>query len=287
MTDIKNNRKVVNVLSAKATPLVGDLVVRRALPRRELRRLGGFVFLDHFGPVRSRRGLMDVPPHPHCGLQTVTYLFEGEIFHTDALGSECYIRPGDVNWMTAGRAITHAEQVFADEGSLHGIQTWVGLPHEHRQTEPAFEHFSKDVLPHIELENVSVSVLAGEVGEAVSPIPTFQSLTYFDVQAEPNSTVTLPVNPAHQLGIYVAEGAIKLGETEIKTGDLAHLSDDGSEIVSNSEAGARFIVLGGEPLPEPTVIYWNFVTDSLEEAKAKMADWENGKFPAVSNYKAI
>lgn len=278
-------RNIVNVIPARETPLVGDFVVRRALPRRELRRLGGFVFLDHFGPVRSQRNILDVPPHPHCGLQTVTYLFEGEILHTDALGSECFIRPGDVNWMTAGRAITHAEQVLAEEGVLHGIQTWVGLPHAHRKTEPAFEHFPKDVLPRIELENVSFSVLAGELGEAVSPIPTFQGLTYLDVQAKANSNVTLPVNPAHQLGVYVAEGAIEINETKIGVGDLAHLSDGGSEILLSSKDGARFIVLGGEPLPEPTVIYWNFVVDTVGEGKARMIEWENGEFPPVPKYK--
>lgn len=277
-------RNIVNVIPARETPLIGDFFVRRALPRRELRRLGGFVFLDHFGPVASQKNILDVPPHPHCGLQTVTYLFDGEILHTDALGSECFIRPGDVNWMTAGRAITHAEQVFADEGVLHGIQTWVGLPHEHRKTEPAFEHFPKEVLPHIELENVSVSVLAGELGEAVSPIPTFQGLTYLDVQAKPNSNVTLPVNPAHQLGIYVAEGAIEIGETKIGVGDLAHLSDGAGEILLSSKDGARFIVLGGEPLPEPTVIYWNFVVDTVGEGKARMIEWENGEFPPVPKY---
>ncbi|HEY8562699.1 MAG TPA: pirin family protein [Pyrinomonadaceae bacterium] len=281
------DRSIRFKLTAKESPLTGSFRVYRALPRRELRRVGGFVFLDHFDAENLAPANFDVPPHPHIGLQTVTYLFEGEILHTDALGFQERITPGAVNWMTAGRGITHAEQVIERLPRMHGIQSWVGLPHDRRKTAPAFEHFSAEILPTVELDGAIIRVLAGRLGEAVSPIPTFQELTYLDVAARAGGRLEIDVAAGHELAVYVCAGEISIGGERVERFALAKLSDGADKLAFSCPADARFIVLGGEPLPDPTVIYWNFVTDTLGEAKQAMLDWEAGKFPPVPKYKKI
>jgi len=266
---------------AKVAELTAEARVRRALPRAGLRRIGPFVFCDHFGPVPAKPESMGIPAHPHVGLQTVTYLFSGESRHTDSLGSDQIIRPGDVNWMTGGSGIVHAEEVLPGPGELHGMQTWVGLPQAHRRIAPAFAHFSSVVLPRLEFAGARVRVVAGRVGEAASPVPTFQPLTYLDVELEPGATLHLPVEAAQSLGVYVAVGELEISAQRVDSGVLAHLSESSPLLVLSSKAGARAIVLGGEPLPEPTVIWWNFVVDSVAEGKALQADWEAGRFPSI------
>ncbi len=274
-------------LQAKESPLVGNFSVYRALPRRELRRVGGFVFFDHFDAENITPAQFDVPPHPHLGLQTVTYLFEGEILHTDSLGFQETITPGAVNWMTAGRGITHAEQVLQTQPRMHGIQSWVGLPHNKRQMAPSFEHFSKENLPTIKLENAEIRVIAGNLDENVSPIPTFQELSYLDISAKNGCQIEINVNPAHELAVYVCEGEISIDGENVGRYDLAKLTDGGAKFAFTSVADTRFVLFGGEPLPEPTVIYWNFITDTLGEAKQAMIDWEDGKFAEVPKYKKV
>jgi quercetin 2,3-dioxygenase len=280
-------RKIQLKLTAKESPLTGSFTVYRALPRRELRRVGGFVFFDHFDAEKIAPEHFDVPPHPHVGLQTVTYLFEGEILHTDSLGFQEYITPGAVNWMTAGRGITHAEQAMKLIPRMHGIQSWVGLPHAHRKTAPSFEHFAEDNLPTVELENARIRVLAGNLGESSSPIPTFQELTYLDISAGAGCALEINVNPSHELAAYVCEGEISIHGGRVERFVLAKLSDGEDKFAFSCEQGARFVVFGGEQLPDPTVIYWNFITDSLGEAKQAMLDWEAGKFPEVPKYKMV
>ena len=279
-------RTVDLILPAAESFLPGDFVVHRALPRRELRRVGGFVFFDHFDQPNITPELFDVPPHPHVGLQTVTYLFEGEILHTDSLDYQQPIIPGDVNWMTSGRGITHSEQVTKLLPRIHGVQSWVGLPHSKRAIEPAFEHYANAVLPRIETETVSMTLIAGETGGLRSPISTYQQLTYMDIAAEPGGTMEITVDPAHELAVYVCEGAINIAGTDIKLHDLAQLSA-GERFSFTADTRSRFVLLGGEPLPDPTVIYWNFITDTLGEAKQRAIDWEDGKFPPVNKYRKI
>ncbi len=279
-------RTIQLILPAAESVLPGDFVVHRALPRRELRRIGGFVFLDHFDQPDITPELFDVPPHPHIGLQTVTYLFEGEILHTDSLDYQQSIIPGDVNWMTAGRGITHSEQVTRLLPSIHGIQSWVGLPHADRQAEPDFQNFDGATLPVLAGEGFEAKIIAGSCGNLASPIPTFQQLTYFDLKIEGGATASLPVNADHELAVYVCGGEVTIGDTAIKRFDLAKLSP-GNEIVITASQTSRLVLLGGEPLPEPTVIYWNFITDTVGEAKQAMLDWEAGKFPPVTKYKKI
>ena len=279
-------RTVELILPASESRLSGDFIVRRALPRRELRRVGGFVFLDHFDQPDITPELFDVPPHPHVGLQTVTYLFEGEILHTDSLDYQQLIRPGDVNWMTSGRGITHSEQVTELQPRVHGLQSWVGLPHDKRKVEPAFEHFSKDVLPKIEGTGFSMTVIAGEIDGKRSPIPTYQDLVYIDIRAAAGISHQFAVNPTHELAVYVCEGAIKIGDSELKRQDLGKLSS-GNSFGFSATDDVRFVLIGGEPLPEPTVIYWNFITDTIGEAKQRLKDREDGEFARVNKYRKI
>lgn len=281
------NRKIELKLIAKESPLVGNFSVYRALPRRELRRVGGFVFFDHFDVENISPEQFDVPPHPHIGLQTVTYLFEGEILHTDSLDSEQSITPGDVNWMTAGRGITHAEQVLKNLPRMHGIQSWVGLPHDKRKIAPSFEHFAKENLPTFETVCAKIRVLAGNLDANVSPIPTFQALTYLDIAAEAGCALEINVKKSHELAVYVCEGEISIDGETVEKFALAKLSDGEEKFSFKSENGARFVLFGGETLPEPTVIYWNFITDTLGEAKQAMLDWEDGKFAEVPKYKKV
>jgi redox-sensitive bicupin YhaK (pirin superfamily) len=279
-------RTVDLILPAGESYLPGDFVVHRALPRRELRRVGGFVFLDHFDQPDITPELFDVPPHPHVGLQTVTYLYEGEILHTDSLDYQQKIYPGDVNWMTSGSGITHAEQVVESQPRVHGLQSWIGLPHDKRKIEPAFEHFSKDVLPKIEGEGFSMTVIAGEIEGQDSPIPTFQELVYVDIRANAGTTHEFAVDASHELAVYVCIGEITVGDKLLTQHDLGKLSA-GDSLQFEATTDAQFVIIGGEPLPEPTVIYWNFITDTLGEAKQRLIDWEEGKFPPVSKYRKI
>jgi redox-sensitive bicupin YhaK (pirin superfamily) len=277
-------RTVEKVLTARESYLPGDFVVYRALPRRELRRVGGFVFLDHFDHESVSPELFDVPPHPHVGLQTVTYLFDGEVLHTDSLDNQQMISPGEVNWMTAGRGITHAEQVTALQPRMHGLQSWVGLPQDMRKVEPDFANFPSADLPTVESDGVKMKVIAGELNGRRSPIPTFQDLTYIDITAPSGSSKSFAVNAEHELAVYMCEGSISIGEQLIGRHDLAKLSP-GSTLAFAVASDTRFVLIGGEPLPEPTVIYWNFITDTVGEAKQRLIDWEDGKFPPVGKYR--
>jgi quercetin 2,3-dioxygenase len=280
-------RKIQLKLTAKESPLTGNFSVYRALPRRELRRVGGFVFFDHFDAENIAPEHFDVPPHPHIGLQTVTYLFEGEILHTDSLGYQEFITPGAVNWMTAGKGITHAEQAMKPIPRLHGVQSWVGLPHANRKVAPSFEHFAQENLPTVELENAEIRVLAGNLDENRSPIPTFQELTYLDISADAGCALEINVDPSHELAVYVCEGEISIAGERVERFVLAKLSDGAEKFAFACEQTARFVLFGGENLPDPTVIYWNFITDTLGEAKQAMLDWEAGKFPEVTKYKKV
>ncbi len=274
--------EVAQCLPATSTTLIGENKVWRSLPRRAQRRVGPFVFCDHFGPTKLGQAPMSVPAHPHCGLQTVTYLLSGSLRHTDSIGSVQIIQPGDVNWMTAGAGIVHAEETLSTNEPLHLIQTWVGLPQAHRKTAPAFEHYARDTLPSIQMQGATIRVLAGALHDARSPVHTFQATTYLDIMLSPGSDADLTVDPSHELAAYVIEGTLHIGSDPIDTHALAVLTP-GDKLRLTSATGARVLLLGGEPLPEPTVIWWNFVVDSLEEGKAREADWHAGRFAGITH----
>ena len=278
-------RAVAELVPATAVDVVPGLRVHRALPRRALRRIGPVALCDHFGPTTPQAPGADVPPHAHVGLQAVTYLFSGAIEHRDSLGSLKVVRPGDVNWMTAGRGVTHAEHVLPGEGPLHGVQVWVALPRAHRKTEPAFSHHSEIELPQLCFAGARARILAGRIGDTASPIALFHPITLVDVEIDANMSVSIEVDATHALGLYVVMGDVLVGprSTAVEAHTLARLSD-GEPVVwlrSASEKPARALLLGGAPIEEPTVIWRNFIVDTLDEGRAKQADWDAGRFPKI------
>jgi len=270
---------------------LGDgFMVRRLLPRATRRSVGPFVFFDHFGPVQFPPGRgLDVRPHPHINLATVTYLFDGEMIHRDSLGSQQAIRPGDVNWMTAGRGIVHSERTDpvrrATGWSSHGLQLWVGLPRAHEETAPTFDHYPAAVLPSLEERGALVRVLAGQAYGLRSPVRTHSRLIYLDVQLEAGATLELPDDDGDR-GVYLVAGAVSCDGQRFAPHRLLSLRP-GSRVHLRAEIATRFVLVGGEPLDGPRHIWWNFVSSSTERIEQAKRDWTErrgdggGPFPLV------
>ncbi len=264
---------------------LGGFQVRRALPSTERQMVGPFVFFDHMGPAvfHAGRGL-DVRPHPHIGLATVTYLFEGEIMHRDSLGTVQAIRPGAVNWMTAGRGIVHSERTAAElrllEKSLHGIQTWVALPQAHEETAPDFAHVGRDALPEVTGEGKRVRVIAGEMFGARSPVRTFSDMIYADASLDAGAS--LPIAAEHiERAVYVLDGSIEIAGDAYGSGRLLVLRP-GDPITLRAQTAARVLVLGGEPMDGPRHVWWNLVSSRRERIEQAKADWRGGRFDRVA-----
>jgi len=267
-------------------PRVRDLgdgfQVRRALPSAQCRSVGPFVFFDHMGPVRLAAGRgLDVRPHPHIGLATVTYLFQGEILHRDSLGNVQPIRPGEVNWMTAGRGIAHSERTPADlranGTSLSGIQVWVGLPREDEEREPAFAHH--EGLPVMEENGVTVRVVLGDLLGMSSPVATLSPTFYADVSLTAGRRMALPSEPDER-GLYVVDGAVEIAGRTHREGEML-VFESGVEVLVASHPGGRFVTFGGAPLDGPRFVWWNFVSSREDRIREAAADWRAGRFPPV------
>ncbi len=268
------------------TPRVSDLgdgfTVRRALPCPEARSVGPFVFFDHMGPVVLSGGrALDVRPHPHIGLATVTYLFSGEILHRDSLGTVQSIRPGEVNWMTAGRGIVHSERTPAAlrTGShpLQGIQIWVALPRAHEEDAPSFAHYAG--VPLERTEGAEVRVIVGRFGATVSPVATLSPMFYHDVALQPAATHTIAAEHEER-ALYVTEGAVELAGTIVRAGELAVLEPGMPAPVRASNA-ARLLAFGGPPLDAPRYLWWNLVSSRRERIAEAAEQWQRGAFPPV------
>jgi len=271
----------VLVINARAKDIVG-FPVRRALPAIERRMIGPFVFLDQMGPIRLAPGQrLDVRPHPHIGLSTMTYLFEGEILHRDSLGTVQMIRPGAVNWMTSGRGIAHSERT--PEGSsietLSGIQFWVALPRSHEEMEPQFRHLEADELPAFADRRVSGRVIAGTALGLSSPLRAPHPMLCMDVALQKDATWELPADYPER-GLYVAAGEIELDGASHRQGRLLVLPA-GYPAMVRATSDARLVVLGGEPLDGPRHIWWNFVSSSKDRIEKAKLDWKLGRFAAV------
>jgi redox-sensitive bicupin YhaK (pirin superfamily) len=280
------------LLETLIVPRTSDLgngfEVRRALPSRQRRMVGPFIFFDQMGPIVFRAGTgLDVRPHPHIGLATVTYLFEGEILHRDSLGTVQAIQPGAVNWMTAGSGIAHSErtgpEVRARGGPLSGIQSWVALPQAHEETAPAFAHHDRDSLPVIEGEGAHVRLIAGTLCGARSPVRTASAMVYADVRLAPGARFALSAEHEERAA-YLVEGAVTLagcGEAFV-AGQLL-IFRPGAEIVlaAAKMAPARLMLLGGAPMDGPRHIWWNFVSSSKERIEQAKADWKEKRFASV------
>ena len=275
----------VEIAIVPRTRDLGDgFEVRRVLPFAKRRMVGPFVFFDAMGPTVFARGQgLDVRPHPHIGLATVTYLFAGEIIHRDSLGNVQPIRPGDVNWMTAGRGIAHSERSdrarLAQEPRLFGIQSWVALPQRDEETAPDFTHHPAATLPLIEGDGTSLRLIAGELFGARAPARTFSEMFYADVLLDPGARLALP--PGHEeRGAFLVEGAVELAGETHAAGQLL-VFRPGIDIVLGAVQGARLMLLGGAPMDGPRHIWWNFVSSSPERIEAAKADWKAGRFAPV------
>lgn len=262
---------------------LGGFEVRRALPSTQRRLVGPFVFFDEMGPAVLAPGRgVDVRPHPHVGLATVTYLFDGELLHRDSLGTVQVIRPGAVNWMTAGRGIVHSERTPAEAraagGPLSGIQTWVALPARDEETAPAFAHTPAGALPVVEGEGVRARIIAGALFGARSPVRVFSETIYADVALEDGARVQVP--EAEERAVYVARGAIELGGARHEAGRLLVLRPRGAVLLA-ARGPARLLVLGGATLDGPRHVWWNFVSTSAERIAQAAADWAARRFDEV------
>jgi redox-sensitive bicupin YhaK (pirin superfamily) len=273
---------LVLVIDAKAKDIAG-FAVRRALPVAQRRAVGPFVFLDQMGPalLSSGQGL-DIAPHPHIGLSTMTYLFEGEILHRDSLGTVQMIRPGAMNWMTAGRGIVHSERTPLEGrsgGHLSGIQFWVALPKSHEESTPSFLHLEAASLPVLEGEGVTARVVAGEAFSTRSPLDAPHPMICVDAKMKAGARLEVPMLHAEQ-ALYITTGRIELAGALYGQGQLIILSR-GDPMAIRAMSDARLILLGGEPLDGPRHIWWNFVSSSKERIEQAKEDWKTRRFPQV------
>jgi len=265
---------------------IGAFEVRRALPVAHRRMVGPFVFFDQMGPAEfiTDQG-MDVRPHPHIGLATVTYLYDGGVFHRDSLGNALEIQPGAVNWMIAGNGITHSERSAPERRvageKLFGIQTWVALPEKDEDTDPGFEHVEEAKLPFIEGEGKEVRLILGNLYGERAPVSVFSEMFYADVVLAAGAKIPLPKDHEDR-GIYVTEGEVEIAGTRFEAGRMM-VFRPGDEITVTAVRPSRLMLLGGATLEGPRHIWWNFVSSSkekLEQAKRDWAagDWEHGRF---------
>ena len=264
---------------------LGGFEVRRVLPSGQRQMVGPFIFFDQMGPAEFLPGRgIDVRPHPHIGLATVTYLFAGTIVHRDSLGVVQSITPGDVNWMTAGRGIVHSERSdpeWKKRGhKLYGIQIWVALPKAHEETEPDFAHSAAASLPLIEGEGKSVRIVAGSLFGKTSSVQTFSNLFYADAVLQSGAALALGAKHEER-AIYLVEGTVEIGGQLFEAGRLLVFSS-GDEIAVKAESAARILLLGGEPMDGPRHIWWNFVSSSRERIEQAKADWKAQRFPPVA-----
>jgi len=265
---------------------LGGFEVRRVLPAAGLQTVGPFIFFDHIGPaLLARGGGVDVRPHPHIGLATVTYLFDGAFMHRDSLGSAQVIRPGDVNWMVAGRGIVHSErtppgQRAAPEGaSIHGIQTWIALPREDEEVAPAFEHHPAKTLPQISRPGARLGLIAGAAYGARAPASVYSPMFYLAAELAGGAELELPAEYAER-AVYVVDGEIRIDEQHYGVGQMPVFeSTADARVVARTPA--RIMLLGGAPLDGPRHIWWNFVSSSLERIERAKLDWQEQRFAAV------
>jgi hypothetical protein len=263
---------------------LGDVTVHRALPSARSRMVGPFIFFDHFGPAVFSAGKgIDVRPHPHIGLATVTYLFDGEIVHRDSLGTALPIRPGAVNWMTAGRGIVHSERTAADhrDGSepLHGLQLWVALPMKDEEGIPAFAHTAAADIPEFRENGLGLRVVAGTMHGLRSPVATSWDTLFAD--AHLTAGTVLPLDPEHEeRAVYVLSGEIEIGGDQHGPEKLLVLKP-GDRITVKALTDAHIVVVGGAAMDGPRHIWWNFVSSRKERIEAAKADWKAGRFDIV------
>jgi redox-sensitive bicupin YhaK (pirin superfamily) len=264
---------------------IGSFLVGRLLPFREKRMVGPFIFIDHMGPIKLNERLhMDVLPHPHIGLSTLTYLFEGNIMHRDTLGTEMEIKPGEVNWMTAGKGIVHSERtpdyLRNSESYLHGLQIWVALPVELEEMDPEFHHFDQAAIPSWETDGVKYKLIAGEAFGKKSPVPVFSKLYMIEIKSDHDQEISIGKDLYGESGLYILEGHVEsdgntFGEKQIL------VAKDSSLCSFVMKANTTIYLFGGEAFPEHRYIDWNFVSSKKELIDKAKQDWIDQKFPTI------
>ena len=275
---------IKQVIVPRTADLGDDFMVRRALPSAKARMVGPFIFLDHFGPTVFNVGHgLDVRPHPHIGLATVTYLFDGEIMHRDSLGTSLSIKPGEINLMTAGRGIVHSERTGLDDritgSQLHGLQCWVALPSAKEEMEAAFSHHGVNDFPMISDDGSSARVMIGSLYGRRSPVKTTSETVFADVALKAGRT--LPLDPDHEeRAIYIVDGELDIAGDKFRSGRLL-VFKAGDKITIRAVSDTHFIVVGGEPMDGPRHIWWNFVSSRKERIDQAKAEWQNGRFDIV------
>ncbi len=275
----------VVALPARKAQLGNGLEIYRALPQIGLRLIGPWCFLDHFGPLDVKPGAgLRVGPHPHTGLQTVTWLIAGELLHRDSLGIVQHIRPGQLNLMTSGNGIAHSEESPAGHaGRLHGVQLWVALPDDERHGEPRFDHYPE--LPSTETLGLRISLLAGEAIGLQSPARVFSPLVGLDIEMVDTGSRRIDLNPGFEYGLLVLEGRVTVADHQMGTGTLLYLPIGRSQLELGNAKPARLILIGGRPFTETILMWWNLVARTPAEIAAARNDWEHGKrFGIVRGY---
>lgn len=273
----------IELVIEPVTKDLGEFTVDRLLPDKRRQRVGPFIFFDHIGPADFAPGSgVNVRSHPHIGLATVTYLFDGEMLHRDSLGFVQVIRAGAVNWMTAGRGIAHSEKVteeiLASGQRLHGVQVWVALPLESEEIEPRFEHYASEDIPAVDLEGANARVVIGSAYGLTSPVQTESETLYAELQIDAGASVELP--RTEELAVFVIDGDIRIDGQAIPTGSLAVLVND-STATLEATCRSHVMLCGGATLPGERILWWNFVSSSRERMQQAKADWRDGRFDTV------
>jgi redox-sensitive bicupin YhaK (pirin superfamily) len=276
---------IAELIRPRLRDLGGGFMVRRLLPTLPIPSVGPFVFFDHFGPITTQpKDNHDVRPHPHIGLSTVTYLFDGAMLHRDSLGSVQRIEPGAINWMTAGRGIVHSERAPEDlRGTtygVHGLQLWAALPKAFEETEPGFHHTPTAAIPTWSQPGIRARVLIGKAFGHESPVKTFSTTLYVDVAADPGGAMTLPLEPGIERAVYSVDHPIVADGTEVPPFTMAVLAS-GRESTIVAPQGARYVVIGGEPLDGHRTVWWNFVSSSKERIERAKADWQEQRMGRI------
>ncbi len=264
--------------------LGGGMIVSRILPNINKRTIGPFVFLDHMGPITELPNQnTDVRAHPHIGLSTLTYLFEGRIVHRDSGGAVATIEPGEVNWMTAGRGISHSERAHVDDKAktrqMHGLQFWIALPLDKEEVEPSFIHYEKNLIPLLQNENFSLKLIAGEALGLKSPVKTSSSLIFAEVKAINESFLDLK-DIKFEAALYVITGTVQVGEVIVSDRQMIVLDSDSMSKIKLLK-NVHLVIIGGEPLEGPRHLYWNFVSSSKDRIEIAKKKWKDRTFPMV------
>ena len=264
---------------------IGNFMVGRLLPFTSKKMVGPFIFIDHMGPVNMNdHQNMDIPPHPHIGLSTLTYLLEGSVMHRDGLGTEIEIKPGQVNWMTAGSGIAHSERtpeyLRHSDKAMHGLQIWVALPKDKEDISPNFFHADENTLPQWQEGSLSYKLVAGKFADKESPVPVYSPLYFLEITSKEKQTLSIGSSLYGEAGLYILNGSIEAEGNIFQPKELL-IAQDATLCTFTMNAGTTIYIFGGEPFPEDRFIYWNFVSSSLEKIEAAKEKWKAQSFAPV------